>query len=152
MKRSFVLVAIALLALSALPVAAQAKFSIGPAAGVLKIPDEDLTFLRFGASARLSLLRLLALRIDARYVMIPGEEDTWVDAAAGVEVPILLGLYAKAQGGYFLDPSGKSNFPYIEAGLGFGIGGFFVEGVYSQLFIESGAGTIGASAGFRFKL
>ncbi len=155
MKRFQVLVLVAFLALSVLPAAAQEGFSIGPAAGILKITGEDTTFLRFGASARLSLFRLLALRLDAHYTILRGDESHWADASAGLELPILLGIYAKAQGGGLLSVGDKGGdlLPFVEAGVGFRLAGFFVEGVYSLLFEDGDSyGAIGAAAGFRFKL
>lgn len=155
MKRFQALVLVALLALMAVPAAAQDGFSIGPTAGILKITGEDTTFLRFGASTRLSLFRLLALRLDAHYMILTGDEMTWADASAGLELPILLGIYAKAQGGIMLPLGDKGGdpLPFVEAGVGFRLAGFFVEGAYSLLFDDGDSyGAIGAAAGFRFKL
>ena len=152
MKRCLIVLA-ALLTLAVLPVAGQDRFAIGPSAGVFKIESEEDLWIHFGASARFSLIPLLALRADVQYLMIPDSESHWLDASAGLELPILLGIYVKAGGGMAF-PLGetKDRFPRIEAGVGFRLAGFFVEGVYSLLLPDGNEtfGCIGATAGFRF--
>jgi len=158
MKRASTVVILALLVLAVLPVSAQDGFSIGPSAGVIKILEDEAMILRFGATARLSVFRLLTIRADLRYDILPSENKdpaTWLDASAGLEIPILLGIYVKGEGGYMMGIQNTDfSIFYGEAGLGFRLAGFFVEGVYQMMFEEEGDkwGTIGATVGYRFKL
>lgn len=152
-KRSMVLGTV-LFILAAAPLSAQGFLSLGPTAGVRRWDSESATFLNLGLDVRVSPIRWIALHAEARYAKPLDSSQTFVDLSGALEVPILLGIYAKAGGGALFEPGAENTIEYWNASLGFSFRGLFIEATGTHI-LEAKDGLFhmfGATAGIRFKL
>jgi len=91
-------------------------------------------------SARYSALDWLALRLDLRYVTLFSDPARRIETGAGLEIPFLSELYAKAGGGFLLGfDRDLGDLPYMDLGIGYSLERFFVEGVWTIVFMEDHA-------------